>query len=160
MFRNDDNHRNKELRLEDVIHRNNDIQLPSTPHGKVFHCGYNLGGNSIFPDYEYIETKWDPTKIPPNATATTTTTTNDILVYGMHGKCSIKNIMELLDTFHGKILYINGEPFGNIFHDNKEFILQNPNQFQDRVYQIGPYPYHTHTNTNDHQTKPMILLLH
>jgi hypothetical protein len=126
-----------------IEHSNNSIEHALTPHGRVYKCGYTLPFEAMFPDYESVREAWDPNLH--------NTSTNDILVYGMHGKCSIKDVTDLLEKFHGKVLYHNGEPHGNIFQDNKDFSLKDPNQFKDRVYQTGPYPKQHDNNTrNNH----------
>jgi hypothetical protein len=105
----------------------------STLHGRVYKCGWPTPSGAIFPDYESIEARWDP-KIHNS------TTKNDILVYGMHGPCTMKSSSGILQQFNGKVLYINDEPHGNIFNDNEDSALNNPKQYLDHVYLFGPFP--------------------
>jgi hypothetical protein len=103
--------------------------------GKLYHCGYDIPGSAsfLFPDYEFIATPWNPR-------IHSSTTPDDILVFGMHGPCTVTSVPEVTSKFHGKILFSNGEPIGNVFQDNKAEILRNPDKYINRVYQMGPYP--------------------
>jgi len=60
---------------------------------------------------------------------------NDIIMYGMHGSCKDKTT-----EFPGKILYLNGEPYGDKVSDAWDRI-HTPNVANSTkdVYQIGPY---------------------
>jgi hypothetical protein len=103
--------------------------------GKLYHCGYDIPGSAslLFPDYEYIATPWNPR-------IHSSTTPDDILVYGLHGPCTVTSVPEIASKFHGKILFSNGEAIGNLFQDNNAEILRNPDEYINRVYQMGPYP--------------------
>jgi hypothetical protein len=111
-----------------------DIVLPSQTRGKVYICGYaSPASANLFPDYEFIATPWNPR-------IHSSTTPDDVLVFGMHGPCAVTSVPEIASKFHGKILFSNGEPIGNVFQDNKAEILRNPDKYINRVYQMGPYP--------------------
>jgi hypothetical protein len=99
---------------------------PSSP-GRLFYCGWESASKSMFPEYDYQENMWNPSKV--------NSTKNDILVVGMYGPClgqrrffSNGGSAKIHKLFHGKILYLNGEAYGHL----------DPSVI-DREYQIGPY---------------------
>lgn len=106
--------------------------------GRVFRCGYEWPVSRLFPDFDYQSSVWDPKAIPFN------TTYNDILVYGMHGPCASQNIETILQKdFAGKVLYINGEPNGNVWDMVPQSWILDPQRHSSqvgRLYQMGPYP--------------------
>jgi hypothetical protein len=78
--------------------------------GRVFTCGYLSSGETYFPDYTYMG-EWDTEEYP------VTTTGNDLLIIGAFGPCHEETKLKyiLQDYFAGKVLYIMGEPYGNVF---------------------------------------------
>ncbi|KAG7364483.1 glycosyltransferase family 10 fucosyltransferase [Nitzschia inconspicua] len=105
--------------------------------GRIFRCGYEWPISRLFPEYDFRATVWNPNAIPSNSTQ------HDILVYGMHGPCPSQNVEKILEhEFAGKVLYINGEPIGNVFEMiPKSWILDPDSHPQvQRLYQVGPYP--------------------
>ncbi|CAB9506257.1 Glycosyltransferase family 10 (fucosyltransferase) [Seminavis robusta] len=101
---------------------------------RIYTCGYEeppkVAANTIFSDFEHgggLHT-WLYKKIREPLQP------QDVLVYGMHKKCGWigkKSSTELLKNFPGKILYMNGESWGNIQD-------WSPTT-NERLYQLGPY---------------------
>lgn len=132
-------------------------QQSNKPKGRVFVCGYMSNGQRYFPDYQYMG-EWDTKKYA------VTTTGNDLLLIGAFGPCDVTEVKYILrDFFAGKVLYINGEPYGNVFWRDwtpafKAQHLVIPKEWWEelheqqragddvfhphisRVFQIGPYP--------------------
>lgn len=105
--------------------------------GRVFACGYvYLIYEFMFPDFEYMgETNW---KDDNNA--------NDILLIGKFGPDWDGS--ELTD-FSGKIIYLNGESYGNSVTETWEMKHRDQRtEVTDQVYQIGAYPTNTVTYDN------------
>ncbi|CAB9527238.1 Glycosyltransferase family 10 (fucosyltransferase) [Seminavis robusta] len=106
--------------------------LPQKP--RLFWCGYedmgNIAAATLFPDFGYPGS-YTYRCLGPKRTIQAQP--YDVIVYGMHGKCFDfrDNIPGLLNVFPGKILFINGESFGNIQ-------TMNPTS-SERLYQLGPY---------------------
>lgn len=80
----------------------NTIDLPKR---RIFSCGWPFGQlrQHLFPDYEYVG-QYHPT----NQSSLT-----DLLYFGMHGPCP-SNIQHVVTKFGGKVLFLDGEPYGNI----------------------------------------------
>ena len=114
--------------------------------GGIFFCGYmnEQLAQGVFPDYmqrykgnyEHVShaaaagARGDRTQRLP--------TQHDILVMGMHGTCHAP-----LKSFPGKVLFVNGEPFG----EDQTLIMQLEGRAKvgDDVYQIGLVPTSNHT---------------
>jgi hypothetical protein len=100
--------------------------------GKLFYCGWSSSPEFIFPEYEYQRTKWNRQQIQG-------TTPDDILVIGMYGPClgyprffKRGGPAMSAELFPGKVLWINGEAYGDLTN-------QITNSTNQRLYQIGPY---------------------
>lgn len=108
-----------------------------TDGGGLFYCGYpsSAVGRAIFPEYaQRYEGGFDwntHQKIGVN-NAQRNATSNDILLFGMHGPCSAR-----LEDFPGKVLVINGEPGGG---DTTKNITLEGKKLSDDIYQIGSVP--------------------
>jgi len=110
--------------------------------GTLFHCGFSVPNlsKSLFPEYE------DQPPLLYTRNASVTTTTKDLLLFGMHGDCDgsgRKNRVSsthLEEHFSGKVLYVNGEPRGNAIAWQ-----QSQNRSFDNIYQIGSVEDGPHT---------------
>jgi hypothetical protein len=104
----------------------------------MFFCGYQFPIDMIFKDhYNYQKDPWDPNLVPRN------TTENDLFLFGMHGPCLYNNIQTLLqDQFAGKILFVNGEPMGNVFDEIPVEWISDPDSHPHvyRMFQMGTCP--------------------
>jgi Glycosyltransferase family 10 (fucosyltransferase) C-term len=106
----------------------NNARAVGPPKGRVFECGYPRTRllPHLFPDYEPAGT-WELSSahVP-----------TDLMVIGMDGPCPIATPNHR--HFNGTILFVNGEPNGNITNsitrddDDASYYWKN-------VYQMGPY---------------------
>ena len=104
--------------------------------GKVYECGYSRRKliKALFPDFELMGT-WQGMNNNNNATTSNVSTiqSSDILVMGMRGPCPKKKPNN--GHFNGTVIYVNGEPEGDI----SELNSRSESPHWNRVYQLGPY---------------------
>ena len=120
---------------------------PKPQQFRLFTCGYESGGAKYFPDYKFMG-EWSPEDIP------VTSTVNDLLVIGAFGPCDETKIKYILsESFAGKVLYVMGEPYGNVFWRDTltpEFKAKHislPSEWWEELLehvQNGGDPYHPH----------------
>ncbi|CAB9508654.1 Glycosyltransferase family 10 (fucosyltransferase) [Seminavis robusta] len=102
------------------------------PAKRLFYCGYQdigeVAAKTIFADYQVIGSF-----VQKCRTNGCHAKTNDVLLFGMHGRCGDfkDNHSLLMERFQGKVLFLNGESFGNANQISPES--------SDRIYQLGPY---------------------
>jgi hypothetical protein len=88
------------------------------PAGNFYTCGWDQPelGQQLFPDYNYSGIL--------TYTNSQNSTENDILLHGMHGPCDIARDYE--KHFAGKVLMLNGEPFGLMPETERQFQMGGP----------------------------------
>ena len=100
----------------------------SIKRGRVYECGFPRSGliKALFPEYEPVGTWLFNASLAQEPT-------DDILVVGMGGPCSVKQPNNR--HFNGTVIYVNGEPEGNIM----DIATRSNSPKWNRVYQLGPY---------------------
>lgn len=121
-------------------------QAITPARGRLFACGYVYDTTEfMFPDYEYMgrDVRWDLLAESDE----NNNNDNDILLAGLYGPgCDDSERTE----FSGKILYLDGEGYGNPVSETwSKKHLENQQELTDEIYQIGPYPRKVNTNNDD-----------
>eukprot|EP00535_Pseudo-nitzschia_heimii_P010869 CAMPEP_0197200094 /NCGR_PEP_ID=MMETSP1423-20130617/34219_1 /TAXON_ID=476441 /ORGANISM="Pseudo-nitzschia heimii, Strain UNC1101" /LENGTH=306 /DNA_ID=CAMNT_0042653967 /DNA_START=203 /DNA_END=1120 /DNA_ORIENTATION=- len=152
--------------VDRVVRRNNH----NRGRGRIRWCGYRIRlADPLFPEYEPAgdDPPWgweeDDLDDPPayDDDDSHHDTSRDLLVVGMHGPGCRRGEGGEIERFRGKILYVNGEPFGDVIAremlnsaavDVDVDASSSTSSSIASVYQIGPYPAaSTTTNDNDNE---------
>lgn len=107
--------------------------IKSNEIGSLYWCGYKRNLSiSLFP--EFANHSFAKYVVKNQATA------NDILAYGMHGPCGLHPL-----TFPGKILFLDGESFGNGVYSKIPGTEESTLHGFEDVYQLGMLPETPHS---------------
>ena len=130
----------------DIINQQQQQQPTQTQRrpGGLFWCGWGHQpfAERVFPEYAaQFYLKYDQHYARQSSE-------QDILVYGLHGRCHLFGPRYIINYFPGRVLFVNGEAYGTPVLD-----LVQPKLMTGRAFQIGMVS-NNNNNNNNNNTHP------